>query len=237
MALRRCDGATGTLVAALKRNGQWAKTLLIVTADHGGRDRTHRTANPEDVRIPWIAAGGLAAKAGELNEPVRTMDTAATALAALGLSVPNDWDGKPVWAALRDRGQASMNGKPLPIFAEWRGIQCSIADAQTCAITDAKEWAQLWRRMHQGREPMPDLPSVDFSRQMVLAAFMGRKPTGGYTIQITRVVAENGTITVTVRETAPSPNTPVIQVLTHPFHIVVVPKVNGTVRFVKEQDR
>jgi hypothetical protein len=84
---------------------------------------------------------------------------------------------------------------------------------------------------------MPDLPSVDFSRQMVLAAFMGRKPTGGYTVQITRVVAENGTITVTVRETAPSPNTPVIQVLTHPFHIVVVPKVNGTVRFVKEQDR
>ncbi len=237
MALRRCDGATGTIVAALKRNGQWAKTLLIVTADHGGRDRTHGTANPEDVRIPWIAAGGLAAKAGELNEPVRTMDTAATALAALGLSVPNDWDGKPVWAALRDRGQASMNGKPLPIFAEWRGIQCSIADAQTCAITDAKEWAQLWRRMHQGREPMPDLPSVDFSRQMVLAAFMGRKPTGGYTVQITRVVAENGTITVTVRETAPSPNTPVIQVLTHPFHIVVVPKVNGTVRFVKEQDR
>jgi hypothetical protein len=236
-ALRRCDGATGALVAALKRNGQWEKTLLIVTADHGGHDRMHRTANPEDVRIPWIAAGGLAAKAGELNEPVRTMDTAATALAALGLSVPNDWDGKPVWAALRDRGQASMNGKPLPILAEWRGIHCGITDAQTCAITDAKEWAQLWRRMHQDREPMPDLPSVDFSRQMVLAAFMGRKPTGGYTIQITRVVAENGTITVTVRETAPSPNTPVIQALTHPFHIVVVPKVNGTVRFVREQDR
>ena len=236
VALRRCDRATGIIVAALKRLGQWTKTLLIVTADHGGHDRTHGTANPEDVRIPWIAAGGLAAKAGALNEHVRTMDTAATALAALGLSVPNDWDGKPVWVALRDRRQANLNGKLLPILAEWRGAQCGITDAQTCVITDAKEWAQLWRRMHQGAEPMPDLPQVDFSRQMVLAAFLGRKPTGGYAIQITRIVADNGTITVTVRETAPSPNTPVIQVLTHPFHLVV-PKVNGTVRFVREQDR
>lgn len=237
LALRRCDRATGTIVAALKRLGQWTKTLLIVTADHGGHDRTHGTANPEDVRIPWVTAGELAAKTGELNEPVKTMDTAATALVALGLSVPNDWDGKPVWAALRDRRQAGMNGKLLPILAEWRDVQCSIADAQTCVITDAKEWAQLWRLMHRGIEPMPDLPTVDFSRQMVLAAFMGRKPTGGYAIQITRIVAENGTITVTVRETAPSPNTPVIQVLTHPFHLVVIPKVSGTVRFVREQDR
>ncbi len=109
VALRRCDRALGDIVAALKRDGRWTRTLLIVTADHGGHDRRHGTVNPEDVRIPWIAAGGLAAKAGELSRSVRTMDTAATALVALGLPTPDDWDGKPVWAALRDR-----KGRILP---------------------------------------------------------------------------------------------------------------------------
>jgi len=37
-----------------------------------------------------------------LQRTIRVFDTAATALAALGLTVPDDWDGKPVWQALRD---------------------------------------------------------------------------------------------------------------------------------------
>jgi hypothetical protein len=54
--------------------------------------------------MPWLAAGGLARRSSELRlqRTIRVFDTAATALAALGLPVPNDWDGKPVWQALRN---------------------------------------------------------------------------------------------------------------------------------------
>ncbi len=117
-ALRRCDWALGTIVEALRQNGSWDETLLIVTADHGGRGHNHGSSDPQDVRIPWIAAGGLAASGGVLTQTVRTMDTAATALAALGQTPPSDWDGRPVWEALRsNRGVGSW--VPGVKFGKW----------------------------------------------------------------------------------------------------------------------
>ncbi len=233
-SLQRCDEAVGKIVQALKRKGVWQNTLFILTADHGGHDKTHGTADPEDVLIPWIASGGLAAKAGELNQTVRTMDTAATALAALGISVPGDWDSKPVQEALRNGGKVTMNGKPLQILAQWKGTHSGITQSQRRVIKNAKELEQLWREVHSKALPMPALPKVDFGKNMVLAAFMGEKRTGGYAIQITKVVARNGEVVVFIKETTPPPDAIVTQTLTQPFHIVVVPKAKGTVRFATE---
>ncbi|MFN4179515.1 MAG: alkaline phosphatase family protein [Armatimonadota bacterium] len=232
-ALQRCDKATGEIVNALKRNGRWQRALVIVTADHGGHNRTHGSADPEDVNIPWIAAGGLAAQNGELKGQIKTMDTAATALAALGLNVPADWDGKPVWAALRDGGKVSMNGKKLSIIAEWKGNHCGITEPKRIVITDAKEWAEIWKQVHRGKIPAPKVPEVDFNKNMVVAVFMGQKPTSGYAIQITEVARSNGEVVAKLKETAPAKGAIVLQVLTQPFHIVVVPKVDAQVRFVE----
>jgi predicted AlkP superfamily pyrophosphatase or phosphodiesterase len=103
-ALQNIDRRIGQLVAELKRQNLWAQTLLLITADHGGIDKNHGGNSPDETTIPWLAAGGLARKSSELRlqRTIRIFDTAATALAALGLPVPNDWDGKPVWQALRD---------------------------------------------------------------------------------------------------------------------------------------
>jgi arylsulfatase A-like enzyme len=95
-ALEECDAATGVLVEALEREGRWPQTLLIVTADHGGHDDTHGSASDEDVLIPWVAAGGLVTARGKIHAPIVTMDTAATALDALGVAVPASWEGRPV---------------------------------------------------------------------------------------------------------------------------------------------
>lgn len=232
-ALKRCDEATGKIVASLKRNGLWHRSLLIITADHGGHDKTHGSADPEDVNIPWIAAGGLAAKNGELKRRIRTMDTAATALAALGVKVPNDWDGKPVWEALRDKGEVAMNGKRLPIIAEWKGNHCGITEPKRIVVTDAKNWSELWKQLHKSKIPMPEVPAVDFTKNMVIAVFMGQKPTSGYAVQIVEVAQNDGEIVVKVRKTTPPKGSIVLQVLTQPFHIVVVPKSKAQVRFVE----
>jgi arylsulfatase A-like enzyme len=103
-ALQNTDRRIGQLVAELERQNLWAQTLLLITADHGGIDKKHGGKSPDETTIPWLAAGGLARRSGELRlqRTIRVFDTAATALAALGLPVPNDWDGKPVWEALRD---------------------------------------------------------------------------------------------------------------------------------------
>ncbi len=102
-ALQNIDQRLGQLVAELKRLNLWAQTLLLITTDHGGIDQKHGGNSPDETTIPWIASGGLARKNSELRleRTVRIFDTAATALAALDLPIPTDWDGKPVWQALQ----------------------------------------------------------------------------------------------------------------------------------------
>jgi predicted AlkP superfamily pyrophosphatase or phosphodiesterase len=94
----RADEAIGELLAALDSYGLRNETLLIVTADHGGHGTTHGSSMPEDMTIPWIASGPEI-QAGELTVPVYITDTAATATYALGLPIPAEWDGVPVFEA------------------------------------------------------------------------------------------------------------------------------------------
>jgi len=95
----RADESLGRILAELDRRNLRNETLVIITADHGGHDTTHGSTMPEDMTIPWFATGpGI--KPGPLTTTVHTMDTAATAAFVLGLDIPAEWDGVPVYEAL-----------------------------------------------------------------------------------------------------------------------------------------
>jgi predicted AlkP superfamily pyrophosphatase or phosphodiesterase len=101
------DAALKVIRDAVKQAGIESSSTFIITADHGGHDKTHGTNSPEDMTIPWIV-WGAGVQTGAINVPVNTCDTAATALWLLDLPVPADWNGKPVvWAF-----------KPLPVPAK-----------------------------------------------------------------------------------------------------------------------
>jgi arylsulfatase A-like enzyme len=106
-AVRRADAAVGRIVrAARARFGDGL--VVIVTSDHGGHGRTHGSDAEADVRIPWIA-WGAAVEPGPIEAPVRTYDTAATALWLLGVPIPPEWDGAPVTSAF---GAVATSGAP-----------------------------------------------------------------------------------------------------------------------------
>jgi hypothetical protein len=107
--LRRADEAIANLLAALDSAGLRAETLIIITADHGGHEFGHYTDLPVDMTIPWIV-NGPGVQPGELTVPVSITDTAATAAWALGLPLPPEWDGIPVYEAF---GQVSPE-RPEP---------------------------------------------------------------------------------------------------------------------------
>ena len=92
------DESFGYLLETLKNLGLYQSTLIIVTADHGGHDTTHGTDMPEDMTIPWIVSG-YGIQPMQLTTRVHTTDTAATAAFALGLPIPPEWDGIPVYEA------------------------------------------------------------------------------------------------------------------------------------------
>jgi len=94
----REDKGFGQMLQTLQASNKYDDTLIIVTSDHGGHDSTHGENIPEDMTIPWIISGpGIVP--GELTTQVYTMDTAATTAFALGLPIPAEWDGIPVYEA------------------------------------------------------------------------------------------------------------------------------------------
>ncbi len=101
-AFANCDAALKTVMDAINKAGIADSSVVILTADHGGHDKTHGLAIPDDLIIPWIAWGKGVKKQTSLTAPIGTCDTAATALWLLGIPVPADWDGKPVTSAFAE---------------------------------------------------------------------------------------------------------------------------------------
>jgi predicted AlkP superfamily pyrophosphatase or phosphodiesterase len=109
-SVRQADAGVARLVEAADATYGGGGYTIVITADHGGHDRTHGSAAVEDRRIPWIAYGAGVRTEQELLPGIRTMDTAATVLWALGVPVPADWAGRPVVSAFETR-------RPEPVRA------------------------------------------------------------------------------------------------------------------------
>lgn len=95
-AVAEDDKCLGVLLGALGRAGLADDTLIILSADHGGHAHNHNGSVRLDREIPWIARGPGVRANYHIRGPVSTMDTAATALDALGLPVPEASAGRPV---------------------------------------------------------------------------------------------------------------------------------------------
>ncbi len=96
LAVSLTDRLIGEVVSALETEEYLDQTLLIITADHGGSGVKHGSASPEDMTIPWLAVGPGVPQNKTLQSEIVTYDTAATALYAFGLPIPENWDGQPV---------------------------------------------------------------------------------------------------------------------------------------------
>jgi predicted AlkP superfamily pyrophosphatase or phosphodiesterase len=94
-AIANSDRCLGVIYEALEKSGLIDDTLIIVSADHGGHNHVHSGAKKIDREIPWIACGPGVREDYVITDPPSTMDTAATALYALGLPIPPDIEGKP----------------------------------------------------------------------------------------------------------------------------------------------
>ena len=66
---------------------------VIITADHGGHDRTHGTSMPEDMTVPLIFAGAERDLIGELTG-ASIMDIAPTVAELIGVAPNPEWEGK-----------------------------------------------------------------------------------------------------------------------------------------------
>jgi hypothetical protein len=119
---------------------------------------------------------------------------------------------------------------PSPRTIE-KGDQSNVEDAKQALVRTDAEFKQLWQQHAPDRPP----PKVDFSKEMVVAVFMGSRPNAGFSTTITSAMAANGALVVRYTETMPGPGTVSAQILTFPYHIVAIAKADvKDVKFQKD---
>jgi len=95
-AVAYADVLIGRIINALRKAGIEKETIILVTADHGGKGKGHCGNSPEEVNVPWIFKGP-AVKAGfKITSAVKTIDTAETLAHIFKLTFPECWRGKVV---------------------------------------------------------------------------------------------------------------------------------------------
>jgi hypothetical protein len=109
------------------------------------------------------------------------------------------------------------------------GANSNVDSARQTVARSEAEWRALW----QSHSPDRPAPSVDLSTEMIVAVFLGSRPTAGFSVEIVGAEVRDGALVVRYRETTPASGAITAQVLTSPYAIAAVPKHAGDVRFVK----
>ncbi len=108
-----------------------------------------------------------------------------------------------------------------------QGAMSGIEEPRQAVVRTAAEWQALWKEHAPGQAA----PAVDFAQSMVVAVFLGSRPTAGFEVEITAVRQEGGRTVVDYVEGRPPPDALTAQVLTSPFHIVRARRATGEVEF------
>lgn len=94
---------------------------------------------------------------------------------------------------------------------------------------DAESFRMLWLE-HMGSSDT--MPMVDFSQEMVVAAFMGEQNSGGYSVTIAEVAEAEQRLRVKVSKTEPADDQMVIQMITAPAHLIAIPRRDLPIDFL-----
>jgi hypothetical protein len=121
----------------------------------------------------------------------------------------------------------------LPMRTIAKGAFSGIQEPKQEVIQDSAAWERAKTQLTAGVKGGQNMPEVDFTKEMVILVTLGRKNTGGYSIQVTKVESIGDKLRITVARTSPPPGAMAILALTAPFEAVAVPKSGLTPEFVE----
>ncbi len=100
-AVELTDSLVDAMLEALESAGIREKTVVLITADHGGKGTSHGGNSMDELLIPWIISGPGIAAGKQISTLVNTFDTAPTLARILRLKPHPAWIGKPVDEAFK----------------------------------------------------------------------------------------------------------------------------------------
>jgi hypothetical protein len=111
-------------------------------------------------------------------------------------------------------------------------LNCGHLEKKNYVITNKEDWEQLWDKVVSHSYPRPQAPDVDFSKHSIIAVFQGNEPSSGYSISVNRLVKSSKKLKVYVREVSPADACRVLLVLTQPFQIIQIDKIEDAEKVV-----
>jgi predicted AlkP superfamily pyrophosphatase or phosphodiesterase len=95
-AIEEADRLVGRLLSALDETGQRSRSVIMLSADHGGVGTRHGGLTPAEIEIPWIINGPSVRSGHLIRVPVDTTDTAPTTMYVLGAAPHAAWTGRVI---------------------------------------------------------------------------------------------------------------------------------------------
>jgi PrcB C-terminal len=131
-------------------------------------------------------------------------------------------------------GEAPQTSGPVEFESLVRQEQTGLVEPEQRVIRTEQAWSEAWKQIMTYRIPAPELPAVDFERDMVVLVALGERPTAGYAVEVVSIQRDGAFLRVVARETKPSADMAQATVLTHPVHAVRVPRSDGPVEVAFE---
>lgn len=109
-----------------------------------------------------------------------------------------------------------------------RGADSGFHTASLMVIKSGDKWADVWEQHTSDTVPPPPIPQVDFTQHQVVAVFAGERNSSGYSVEILTVETRTDnlpSLVITVKYHQPQPGIFVLDVITHPYHIIKIPRI------------
>lgn len=125
--------------------------------------------------------------------------------------------------------------RPIDFAEVTPSLQSAITVPQLVVIRDIIAWDMLWRQHVANYAPMPALPPINFSQNMVAGIFLGSRPNSCYQVSILSVWKRPNPerIEISFVESVPAPHAVCATVITNPATLLVLPYSHLPVYFVQ----
>lgn len=103
--------------------------------------------------------------------------------------------------------------------------------AENRVITTQEDLEKVYGIINRTRRPGIEVPKVDFTKNMVVAVFMGQLSSGGNRVEIEKIEETGDAVQVYVREIQPGGGDMTSMAITNPFIFVEFPHSDKEVVF------
>jgi arylsulfatase A-like enzyme len=171
------DDTFGRLVQHLKRSGQYEKTIIVFSSDHGEMLGSHNLMTKgipfeESIRVPlMIRVPSLAPY--EDTRLFNSVDLMPTLLGLTGQAIPSDVDGKDFSKTFRKGDQSKMDPELAFMgYAGWRGFRSKrysyVASAREGKPFEGREITYIRKKRQASDHMLFDLANDPYQMEPIL---------------------------------------------------------------------